>query len=63
MRLWVPVAAAAAAAGAVYFLYGYTADAVNGQSPVALVNTVGLVGVVLGLLAAALILRRARPPA
>lgn len=60
MRLWVPAAAAAVAAA--YILYGYAAGDAGGQSPVALVNAVGLVGVLLGLFAAALILRRARPP-
>jgi hypothetical protein len=62
MRLWVPLAVVALIAFAYAFFYFLNSTEAKGASSFGLANTVGLLAVFLGLIAAGIILRRAKPP-
>ncbi|MGP8124367.1 MAG: hypothetical protein ACLQEQ_00640 [Nitrososphaerales archaeon] len=61
MKLWVPAALGAIVVFAYVFLYYLSTTGNEGGNSVGLVNTVGLASVVIGVVAAGLILRRAAP--
>lgn len=63
VRRWIPAAAVAIVVMTYALFYAVTALESQGASSFELVNTVGLLAVVFGVLAAAAILGRARPPA
>jgi len=62
LRLWIPLAFVSIVAVAYAFFYLLTSLEGQGAAPFGLVNTVGLVVVVVGVVAAGLILRRAALP-
>jgi hypothetical protein len=62
MRLWIPVAFAIVILFAYAFFYSLEALEQQGASSFSVVNTVGLIAVVIGIVAAFAVLRRTRPP-
>lgn len=62
MKLWVPVALGGLIAIAYAFFYELSVAESHGASSFGLANSVGLVAVFVGLIAAGVILRRATPP-
>jgi hypothetical protein len=62
MKLWIPVALGGLVVGAYAFLYALSSSQTEGAASIGLANSVGLVAVFVGLVAAGLILRRATPP-
>ncbi|MDA4121413.1 MAG: hypothetical protein OK404_03290 [Thaumarchaeota archaeon] len=62
MKLWIPIAMAGLIGFAYAFFYFMTSVETQGASSFGLANSVGLAGVVVGLIAAGLVLRRASPP-
>ncbi len=62
MKLWVPVAMGAVIAFAYAFFYLLSSFEAQSAATLGLANSVGLVVVLLGILAAAFILRRTVPP-
>jgi len=62
MKFWVPLAVGGLIAFAYVFFYFLTSMETGGASSFGLANSVGLVAVLLALIAAGIILRRARPP-
>jgi len=61
LRLWIPLALAATVLVA-YAFYSLGTSGQQGASSFTIVNTVGLLAVVAGIVAAVAILRRAAPP-
>ncbi len=62
MKLWIPVALGGLIVLAYAFFYTLTAAETQGATSFGLANSVGLVAVFVGLIAAGFILRRAAPP-
>lgn len=63
LRLWVPIAiAATAVVVCVFYYYVLGALEQQGSSAFSIVNAVGLVVVIFGLIAAGIMLRRTTPP-
>ena len=62
MRLWIPVTLGRLIVLAYAFFYTLSAFEAQGASSFGLANSVGLVAVFVGLIAAGFILRRATPP-
>ena len=63
MKLWVPVAAASLLLVSYLFYYALGATEGQGTASVGLANAAGLAAVIIGVAAAALIIRRGHPPA
>ncbi len=61
MKLWVPVALGSVIVLAYAFFYALSSTESEGATSIGLANTIGLVAVLLGLVAAGLLLRRAAP--
>ncbi len=61
MRLWVPVAVGGVIFLAYAFFYTLSTTETEGTTSIGIANSIGLVAVLLGLLAAGLLLRRAAP--
>jgi hypothetical protein len=62
MKLWIPVSVAAILVLAYVFFYAMSSAESQGATSLGLANSVGLVAVVVGVVAAGLLLRRAAPP-
>jgi len=62
MKLWIPVAVAAVLILAYVFFYAMSSTEAQGATSLGVANFVGLVAVVVGVVAAGLLLRRASPP-
>jgi hypothetical protein len=62
MKLWIPVAAAAVLILAYVSFYAISLTENQGATSLGLANSVGLVAVLVGVVAAGLLLRRASPP-
>ena len=62
MRLWIPLVAAGLAVLVYAFFYLLGATEAQGATSFYLANIVGLVVVVVGVVAAGLVIRRAHPP-
>jgi hypothetical protein len=62
MKLWMPVAVGVILILAYVFLYALSSTETEGASSLGLANSVGLVAVLVGVVAAGLLLRRASPP-
>ncbi|MDA4125818.1 MAG: hypothetical protein OK452_01250 [Thaumarchaeota archaeon] len=62
MKLWVPVALGGLIAIAYAFFYELSLAETQGAASFSLANSVGIVAVFVGLIAAGVILRRATPP-
>ena len=61
MKVWIPVALGAMIIGAYAFFYILSVSETQGATSIGLANSVGLVAVFVGLIAAGLIMRRATP--
>jgi hypothetical protein len=61
MKLWIPVALGGVIVLAYAFFYALSSSEAQGATSVGLANSIGLVAVLLGLIGAGLILRRATP--
>lgn len=61
MKLWVPIAIGGLIVVAYVLFYAVSLAESQGATSVGLANTVGLVAVVIGLIAAGFIMRRAAP--
>ncbi len=61
MKFWIPVAVIAVIAISYALFYFLSTDSALGSSPFGLVNIVGLGSVFIGLVAAGLLIKRARP--
>jgi hypothetical protein len=62
MKLWIPVVLACLIVLALVFLYVLSATEAQGDTSFAFANSVGLAVVLVGVIAAGIVLRRARPP-
>ena len=62
MKLWIPIALGGLIAIAYGFFYELTVAETQGAASFSLANSVGIVAVFVGLIAAGVILRRATPP-
>ncbi len=62
MKLWVPVALGGLIAIAYAFFYELSLAETQGAASFSLANSMGIVAVFVGLIAAGFILRRATPP-
>lgn len=62
MRLWIPLAVAAIVAVSYAFFYLISFTEGQGSTAFQLVNEIGLAAVVIGVVAAGVVLRRATPP-
>ncbi len=62
MKLWVPIALGGVIAFAYALFYVLSTFGAPGAGPFGLANSVGLAAVLLGIVAAGFILRRATPP-
>ena len=62
MKLWVPVALGCLVAIAYLFFYELSLSDAQGVASFGLANSVGIIAVFVGLIAAVFILRRAIPP-
>ncbi len=62
MNLWIPLALGGLIFLAYAFFYALSEAEAQGASSVGLANSVGLIAVFVGLIAAGIILRRATPP-
>jgi Ni/Fe-hydrogenase subunit HybB-like protein len=62
LKVWVPVALGALITVAYVLFYFLNSVESRGATSFGLVNAVGLVAVVVGIIAAGMILRRASPP-
>ena len=61
MKVWVPVAIVAMIVGAYAFFYLLSVSETQGATSIGLANSVGLLAVFVGLVAAGLMMRRATP--
>ncbi len=61
MKVWIPLALGTVVVVAYVFLYVLSSSDAEGASSVGLVNSIGLLAVFVGLIAAGLLLRRATP--
>jgi uncharacterized protein involved in response to NO len=61
MKLWIPLALAVVIVFAYLFLYSMSSTDAQGASSIGLVNTVGVFAVLIGVIAAGFLLRRASP--
>ncbi len=61
VKLWIPVAVGGLIVGAYALFYALSASEPEGASSIGLANSVGLVAVFIGLIAAGLLMRRAAP--
>ena len=62
MKLWVPLALGGMITFAYLFFYFLSSAGAEGASSFGLANSVGLVAVFIGLIAAGVLFRRATPP-
>ena len=62
MKVWTPVAVVAVIVLAYLFLYAMSSTGAQGATTLGFANSVGLVAVLVGVVAAGLLLRRASPP-
>jgi len=62
MKLWIPLALVSFAILAYAFYYALGASESQGATSFDLANSVGLIVVVVGVIAAGFVIRRARPP-
>ena len=62
MKVWIPVAVVAVIILAYAFFYAMSSTEAQGATSLGLANSVGLVAVLVGVVAAGLLLRRASPP-
>lgn len=62
MKLWVPVAIGGLIILAYAFFYALSATEPQGATSFSLANSVGLVVVLVGVIAAGFVIRRASPP-
>jgi len=62
MKLWVPIAVGALIVVAYTFFYTLSLTETQGATSFDLTNSVGLVVVLLGVVAAGFVIRRASPP-
>jgi uncharacterized membrane protein len=62
MKLWIPVAVAAVIVVAYTFFYTLSITEPQGATSFDLTNSVGLIVVLVGVIAAGLVIRRASPP-
>jgi hypothetical protein len=62
MKLWIPIVLVGLAVLAYAFYYALGAAESQGASSFDLANSVGLIVVVVGVVAAGFVIRRARPP-
>ena len=62
MKLWVPIALGGLIAIAYAFFYELSLTEAQGVSSFGLTNSVGIIAVFVGLIAAGFILRRGTPP-
>ena len=62
MKLWVPVAVGVLIVAAYAFFYALSASEPQGSTSFSLTNSVGLVVVLVGVIAAGFVIRRASPP-
>ncbi len=62
MRLWIPITLIGLAVLGYLFYYALGASESQGVTSFTLANSVGLIVVVIGVIAAGFVLRRARPP-
>jgi hypothetical protein len=61
LRLWIPLAVVALVAVAFLYFYALSASETEGATSFGLANVVGLLGVLVALIAAGFIFRRATP--
>jgi hypothetical protein len=61
MRTWIPLAIGAMIVVAYAFFYALSAVETQGASSIGIANSVGLIGVLVALVAAGFIMRRATP--
>ena len=62
MKLWIPIAVVAVLVLAYALFYTMSSTGTQGATSLGLANSVGLVAVLVGVVAAGLLLRRASPP-
>jgi hypothetical protein len=62
MKRWIPISVAAVIVLAYAFFYAISSTETEGATSLGLANSVGLVAVLVGVIAAGLLLRRASPP-
>jgi uncharacterized membrane protein len=62
MKLWIPIVLGCLVVLAFVFLYVLNATGPQGDTSFEIVNSVGLAAVLVGVIAAGFVLRRARPP-
>jgi hypothetical protein len=62
MKLWIPIAVGSLILLAYAFFYALNATESQGAASFYLANSVGLVVVIIGVIAAGFVLRRASPP-
>jgi uncharacterized membrane protein len=62
MKLWIPIAVGCIILLAYAFFYALDATETQGATSLDLANSVGLVVVLVGVIAAGFVLRRASPP-
>lgn len=62
MKLWIPVSVLAVLVLAYAFFYAMSSTETEGATSLGLANSVGLIAVLIGVVAAGLLLRRASPP-
>jgi len=62
MNLWIPVAVGSLIIVAYAFFYALNATEPQGATSFSVANSVGLVVVLLGVIAAGFVIRRANPP-
>jgi hypothetical protein len=61
MKLWLPIAGAALFVVAYVYFYELSAAEAQGSASIGLANVAGLVAVVVGLVAAGMVMRRGPP--
>ena len=62
MKRWIPISVVAVIVLAYVFLYAMSTTETEGATSLGLANSVGLFAVLVGVIAAGLLLRRASPP-
>ncbi|HUI23760.1 MAG TPA: hypothetical protein VLY82_05145 [Nitrososphaerales archaeon] len=62
MKLWIPLAVGALIVVAYAFFYALSVTEPQGASSFSLANSVGLILVLVGVIAAGFVIRRASPP-
>jgi hypothetical protein len=62
VRSWIPIALIAVAVLAIILFYSLGSMEQQGSSSIGLINIIGVMTVIVGVLAAGLVLRRASPP-